>query len=94
MGPTFNLKKTKAKQNKTKEMKIKSFTDRDGERETIRFFLFSLLNLLSSIPEFLTVGFRRVKHEKCSTRRGLRVGTKNTGFHLEFRKKNWKNPNF
>ena len=35
MGPTFNLKK---KQNKTKEMKIKSFTGRDGERETVRFF--------------------------------------------------------
>ena len=82
MGPTFNLKK---KQNKTKEIKIKSFTGRDGERETVRFFLFSLLNLLSSIPEFLTVGFRRVKHEKCSTQPGLCVGTKNMGFHREFR---------
>ena len=26
-----------------------------------------------------------VKNEKCSTRRGLRMGTKNTGFHREFR---------
>ena len=35
MGPTFNLIK---KQNKTKVMKIKNFTGRDGERETVRFF--------------------------------------------------------
>ena len=28
----------KKKQNKTKVMKIKSFTGRDGERETVRFF--------------------------------------------------------
>ena len=45
------------------------------------FFLF----ILSQIYENLTVGFRRDKHEKCSTRRGLRVSTKNTGFHREFR---------
>ena len=37
VNPTFNLKK-KTKQNKTKVMKIKSFTGRDGERETVRFF--------------------------------------------------------
>ena len=64
-----------------------SCRQRDGasERYFFNFFSFSLLSLLSSIHGVPTVGFRRVKHEKCSTRRGLRVGTKNTGFHREFR---------
>ena len=78
MGPTFNLikKKTKALES--------FFTDRRSEGEGDLNFLF-LLNLLSSTHEFLTVRFRRVKHEKCSMRRGLRVGTKNTGFQREFK---------
>ena len=49
------------------------------------FLIFFLLNLLSSIHGVMTVGFRRVKHEKSSTQRGLRVGTKKMGFHQEFR---------
>ena len=85
MGPTFNKKKKKNKQNKIKKKMIISFGRglEDGERKFI-FFSF-IFNLLSSIPEFLIVGFCRVKHEKCYTRRGLRVGTKNTRFHREFR---------
>ena len=53
------------------------------EREKI--FNFFLSSFLSQIYENLTIGFRRVKNEKCSTRQGLCVGTKNTGFHREFR---------
>ena len=53
--------------------------------EERRFFSFYFLSFLFQIPEFLIVGFRRDKHEKCSTRRGLRVSTKNTGFHREFK---------
>ena len=40
------------------------------------FFIFFYLYLLSQIYGNLIFGFRRDKHEKCSTRRGLRVGTK------------------
>ena len=77
MGPTFNFKKKKV--NKTKDLEL-IFTDRrsDGERE-FQVFIF-IFNFLSQIYGNLTVGFRRAKHEKCCTRRGLRVGTKNTGF--------------
>ena len=82
MGPIFNFNKKEV--NKTKELEL-IFTDREGQTEVSEILIFFLLNLLSSILEFLTVGFRRVKHEKCSTRRGLRVGTKNTGFHREFK---------
>ena len=59
-------------------------TGRTKQRDN--FFLnFYSLSFLSHIPEFLTVGIRRDKHEKCSTRRGLRVGNKNTRFHREFK---------
>ena len=58
--------------------------ERDSGRERFDFFFLSLLS--SQIHGNLTFGFRRVKNEKCSTRRELRVGTKkNTGFHREFR---------
>ena len=50
-----------------------------------KFLSFFYSNLSSQIHENLTVEIRRDKHEKCSTRRGLRVGTRNTRFHLEFR---------
>ena len=82
VGPAFNLKKKKEKQTKALEFSVHGQKVR---RLVDFFFNFSLLNLLSSIPEFMIVGFCRVKHEKCSTRQGLRVGTKNTGFHKEFR---------
>ena len=52
-------------------------------RESFNFFF--LYSFLSHIYEYLTVEFRRDKHEKCSMRQGLRVGTKNTGFHREFK---------
>ena len=76
VGPTFNFN------NKTKEQKLlKSVHGQRGSNEGERFFNFSLSNILSSIHGVSTAGFRRVKHEKCSTQRGLCVGTKNTGFH-------------
>ena len=62
-------------------------TERDREQigERIVLFLFFFYSFLSQIYGNLIVGIRRAKNEKCSMRRGLRVGTKNTGFHLEFR---------
>ena len=47
------------------------------------FFLFSLL--LSSIYGVSTIGIRRAKKEISSTRRGLCMSTKNTGFRREFK---------
>ena len=49
----------------------------------LKFLFFS--NLSSQIYENLTVGIRRDKHKKYSIRRGLRMGTRNTRFHREFR---------
>ena len=82
VGPT----KKKIKQNI--KGKLSNGNDRGRrERERVMRFLFFYFSssLLSQIYENLTVGFCRAKNEKCSTRRGLRVGTKNTGFHQEFR---------
>ena len=50
----------------------------DGREELYFYFL---LFISSQIHGNLTVGIRRDKHEKCSMRRGPRVGTKNKGFH-------------
>ena len=55
---------------------------REIQEERFDFFF---LSLFSQIHGNLTFGFRRDKHEKCYTRRGLHVGTKNKGFHREFR---------
>ena len=45
-----------------------SETDRTKfEKREVLFFYFFSLSFLSQIPEFLTVGFCRDKHEKCST---------------------------
>ena len=65
VGPTFNLIKKITKVNKTKAIESLQ-ADRRSEGE--KFLNFSLLNLLSSIHRVPTVGFRRVKHEMCSTR--------------------------
>ena len=78
---SIKKKKQKNKTNKQNKKLLSVQTDRDGGE----ILIFSLLNLLSSILEFLIVGFRWAKNEKRYTRRGLRVGTKNTGFHREFR---------
>ena len=78
MGPTSKKKKNKV-------TAVGGRTKIREERERVVFFSFYSFSFLSQIPEFLTVGIRRDKHEKCSTRRGLRVSTKNMGFHLEFR---------
>ena len=80
VDPTFNFNKKKKKNQKL----LKSVHGQRGSNQGERFFNFSILNLLSSIHGVPTVGFRRAKHKKCSTRRGLRVRTKNTGFHREF----------
>ena len=82
MGPTFNKKRKK--KNKIKKEMIISFGrgSEDGERNFKFFFIFKLLSSIHGVP---TVGFRQVKQGKFSTRRGLCVGTKNTGFHKEFR---------
>ena len=53
--------------------------ERRSVREDKILFLFS--SLLSSIYVVSTVGIRWAKNESSSTRRGLRVSTKNTGFH-------------
>ena len=77
-----HIKKKKDKTNKQKEMDGMAAERQREKREVLFFFP---LSFLSQIPEFLTFGFRRDKHEKCSTRRGLRVSTRNTRFHREFR---------
>ena len=81
VGPT-----SKEKEKKNKMMKLKTngmMEDGRGsvEGEIILFFSLSFFK----IYENLSVGFRQDKHGKCSTRRGLRVSTRNTRFHLEFR---------
>ena len=83
MGPT--LKKIKQKPNKQKKEKGNNANGvRENEISEEKKILF-LLFKFSQIYENLTFGFRRDKHKKCSTRRGLRVRTKNMGFHREFR---------
>ena len=52
--------------------------EREGERK-------KNLKLLSSIYRVSSVEIRRDKNESSSTRRGLHVGTKNTGFHQGFK---------
>ena len=52
-------------------------------REFFLFFLFS--SLLFLIHGVSIVGIRRAKNESSSTRRGLCVSTKNTGFFREFK---------
>ena len=75
-------KKTQAKTKQKESEGTAEAWEMISEREKKKIcFLF----IISQIPEFLTVGFRRDKHEKCSMRRGLCVSTKNTGFHREFR---------
>ena len=56
---------------------------RERERLSVReFFLFFLFSsLLFLIHGVLIVGIRRAKNESSSTRRGLRLSTKNMGFH-------------
>ena len=51
------------------------------------FNIFFSFIRFSEIYGNLTIGFRREKHKKCSTRRGLRVGTKT----LDFTKNSGKN---
>ena len=81
MGPTFNFNKKKL----IKQKQLNQFRRTEGQTVRKNFKFLFLFSFLSQIYGNLTVGFRRVKHEKCSTRRELRVGNKNTGFHQEFR---------
>ena len=80
------LKESEKNKNKTKKnIKIKCIEERTERRSEERTFKKILYLFISQIYGNLTVGIRRDKHEKCSTGRGLRVGTKNKGFHREFR---------
>ena len=77
MGPTPKKKK---------KTNISLASDRKAERvgETfVLFFIFLLFHY--QIYENLSARIRRDKNEKCSMRRGLRVSTRNTRFHREFR---------
>ena len=65
-------------------VKREELEQKDGEKIEDFNFFFSLF-ILSQIYGNRIVDFRRVKNEKCSTRRGLRVSTKNTGFYRKFR---------
>ena len=63
---------------------------REEQRRAFGFYIFFyyfifLLSLISSFHGVPITGSRRDKHGKCSTRRGLRVSTKNIEFYLEFR---------
>ena len=78
------LEKKKTKQNMKGKKRETGMTE-GGESERNDIFIFFLLFASFQIYENLTVGFSRDKHEKYSTRRGLGVGTKNKGFHREFR---------
>ena len=57
--------------------------EKGSVREDKNLFLFS--SLLSLIYVVSIVGIYRVKNESSSTRRRLRVSTKNTGFRREFK---------
>ena len=78
MGPTFN----KIKKNKN----IKSvFRQRDGRRSNFYFLYFYFFSLASLFDIRKSDRPNSSGEEaKCSTQRGLRVGTKNTGFHRVF----------
>ena len=83
MGPT-------PKEKKKKKMQKQNDGNQNGsERErgcrVIFFNFFFLLLGFSQIQGKSSVRIRRDKHGKCSTRRGLRVSTRNTRFHREFR---------
>ena len=80
MGPTSKKKK---KRITNLNVEGKSVGGEDTKRWS--FFNFFLYKFISQIYGNLTVGFRRDKHEKCSTQQGLRVSTRNTGFHREFK---------
>ena len=75
----------KEEKHKSKWVEIRRERKRMREGEVFKFFF--LLFVFLRFYENLTVGFRRDKHEKCSTRQGLCVGTRNTGFHREFQLK-------
>ena len=77
MGPT--PKEKEKKKNKIKTLKVWAFGG--DSRERLFLVLFFFINIISQILEFLSVRIRRDKHGKCSTRRELRVSTRNTRFH-------------
>ena len=77
MGPTLSLNNNNNNNNNNKERSRGQLRETERERDKI-LFLFSLL--LSSIYVVSIVGIRRVKNKSLSTRRGLRVSTKNMGF--------------
>ena len=79
--PPKEKEKEKKTKQKTKQKKEDGMNISESVREERKKNFNFLSSLLSQIYENLSAGFRRDKHEKCSTRRGLRVSTRNTGFH-------------
>ena len=76
--------KEKEKKNKSKHSKsnwCKDLREVASRRRVFFLSFFFFYSFFSDLRKF----DRRDKHEKCSTRRGLRVGTKNKGFHRKFR---------
>ena len=57
----------------------------EHERVLFYFILFYFSSLIFLIHRVSIVGIRRAKSESSSTRRGLRVSTKNTKFRLKFK---------
>ena len=71
MGPTLKKRIKRKEDVRWKE------TEEENGRRIFFIFLFILFASFSDLRK----SDRRDKHEKCFTRRGLRVSTKNTGFH-------------
>ena len=77
-------KKKKQNQNIKGEMG-KDVRVTEKRKEFFSFCFYFILRFFSQIQGKPSVRIRRDKHGKCSTRRGLRVSTRNTRFHREFR---------
>ena len=79
----INNNNKKKQKNKRKERKEKS---PEREREKVKFYFFIFLFSLTSLFDLRKSDRQNSSGEeaKCCTRRGLRVGTKNTGFRRIF----------
>ena len=78
MGPTFN-------NNKKKNIKTLQRKKKKREEQSLFFFFFFSLTSLFDLRKSDRQNSSG-EEAKCSTQRGLRVGTKNTGFHRVFNK--------
>ena len=87
VGPTQIKEKKKKKRNKKRR--------RSSRRTEVYFFIFYFFFSLTSLFDIWELDRQNSsgKEAKCSTQRGLRVGTKNTRFRRVFNK-NSENPMF